>query len=368
MLKRIYVDNFRCLVDFELCFDDIHLFLGPNGAGKSTVFEVLRKIQAFVSRAEEVAEVFEPHDLTRFMNSPQQTFELEIEGNGGRYKYELAIRHEQANREASLAYERLSFNDQPLLKFESGAGQLYLDDQQKSVTIPGQFSLSAVAFFASEPYSKLTWFKERMMRFMIVKVIPPIMEPESSQQQAQPSSKMENFISWYRYVSKDSSKARQITDALKEVFEDFDSFKFVKAGEQHRVLNVRFVNGSNGHKPIEYRFGEIADGDRALIALYSLIHYARFSDVTLCIDEPENFLALAEIQPWLMELYDFCSDDELQTLLISHHPDLIDFLALSRGYWFERDNDTPTRARRLTDDDSGGFPMSKLVARGWIHG
>ena len=86
MLKRIYVDNFRCLVDFELCFDDIHLFLGPNGSGKSTVFEALRKIQAFVSRAAEVAEIFEPHDLTRFMNSPMQTFELEIEGNGGRYK------------------------------------------------------------------------------------------------------------------------------------------------------------------------------------------------------------------------------------------------------------------------------------------
>ena len=137
---------------------------------------------------------------------------------------------------------------------------------------------------------------------------------------------------------------------------------------------MRFLNASNGHKPIEYRFDEIADGDRALIALRfaSLIHYARFEHVTLCIDEPENFLALAEIQPCacrgLVRPYDFCSDDELQALLISHHPDLIDFLALSRGYWFERDNDTPTRARRLTDDDSGGFPMSKLVARGWIHG
>ena len=49
MLKRIYIDNFRCLVDFDLSLDEINLFLGPNGSGKSTVFDVLRKIQAFIS-------------------------------------------------------------------------------------------------------------------------------------------------------------------------------------------------------------------------------------------------------------------------------------------------------------------------------
>ena len=48
MLKRIYIDNFRCLVNFELNVDAINLFLGGNGSGKSTVFEALRKIQNFI--------------------------------------------------------------------------------------------------------------------------------------------------------------------------------------------------------------------------------------------------------------------------------------------------------------------------------
>ncbi len=48
MLKRIHIDNFRCLVNFELNFDSINLFLGGNGSGKSTVFEVLRKLQSFI--------------------------------------------------------------------------------------------------------------------------------------------------------------------------------------------------------------------------------------------------------------------------------------------------------------------------------
>ena len=54
MLKRIYIDNFRGLVNFEMNFDSINLFLGGNGAGKSTVFEVLRKIQIFISGDEKV--------------------------------------------------------------------------------------------------------------------------------------------------------------------------------------------------------------------------------------------------------------------------------------------------------------------------
>ncbi|MHC5595275.1 MAG: AAA family ATPase, partial [Nostoc sp.] len=62
MLKRIYIDNFRGLVNFEMNFDSINLFLGGNGTGKSTVFEVLRKIQTFVSGSKNLEEIFEYTD------------------------------------------------------------------------------------------------------------------------------------------------------------------------------------------------------------------------------------------------------------------------------------------------------------------
>jgi len=44
VFKRIYVDNYKCLVNFELSVGGLNLFLGPNGAGKSAVFEVLRML------------------------------------------------------------------------------------------------------------------------------------------------------------------------------------------------------------------------------------------------------------------------------------------------------------------------------------
>ncbi|NEP45503.1 MAG: AAA family ATPase, partial [Okeania sp. SIO2H7] len=62
MLKRIYIDNFRCLVNFELAVGSINLFLGDNGAGKSRVFDVLRKIQAFIRGDGKVDDIFNQAD------------------------------------------------------------------------------------------------------------------------------------------------------------------------------------------------------------------------------------------------------------------------------------------------------------------
>ncbi len=41
MLKRLYVDNYKCLVNFEFVPQQIQLLLGVNGTGKSSVFDVL---------------------------------------------------------------------------------------------------------------------------------------------------------------------------------------------------------------------------------------------------------------------------------------------------------------------------------------
>ena len=78
MLKRIYIDNFRCLVNFELTFDALHLFLGPNGSGKTSVFDVLWKIQSFANGDGKVDHLFPATERTRWQKSTLQQFELEL--------------------------------------------------------------------------------------------------------------------------------------------------------------------------------------------------------------------------------------------------------------------------------------------------
>lgn len=81
-------------------------------------------------------------------------------------------------------------------------------------------------------------------------------------------------------------------------------------------------------------------------------------------------MALPEIQPWLMRLYDICGEGQLQALLISHHPELIDYLLASPiGYWFERQSNASVRVKRISGEvaDNSGLPISELMARGWLN-
>ena len=309
MLKRIYIDNFRCLVNFVLDVDTINLFLGSNGAGKSTVFEVLQKIQAFVSGDSKVEGIFKPTDCTRWQTSPIQRFELEIRGNGGSYKYELGIGHDRDK--CRVEYERLWYDNQPLLKFELGEVQLYRDDFSEGSQY--SFDWSQSIFPSLMPRSdnrKLTWFRERMARFIIVRIIPSLMVDESSQEEMRLAMNMENFVSWYRYLSEDQGKVAEIGNILRDVLDGFTNFRFQRVSEQSLVLKLRFSGGTNSNKPIEYRLGELSD-----------------------------------------------------------HPRLINYLLVSPiGYWFERQSNAPVRVKRISSEvaDNSGLPVSELIARGWL--
>lgn len=366
MLKRIYIDNFRCLVNFELSVEAINLLLGVNGSGKSAIFEVLQKIQAFVSGKGKVEQIFKLAYCTRWQTSQLQSFELEINGNGGNYKYELAVEHDKQGSKTRVFHERLWFDNKPLIKFEGGEVQLYYDNYGKGPVYPFDWSQSIFpSIMAREDNKKLTWFKERLDRFIIVQIIPPMMVDDSEQEEKILSPYLENYVSWYRYLSQDQGKTFELMQILKEVIDDFAYFKFEKAGKQNRILEVYFAQK---HGNLGYRLSELSDGQKALIALWTLITCTKSEDYTLCLDEPENFLALPEIQPFLMELYDLCGQEKTQALLISHHPELMDILASSVGYWFERPSQSsPTRVKRVKDEQDTGLTISELVARGWLN-
>jgi len=318
MLQKIYIDNFRCLVNFELKVDSINLFLGSNGSGKSTVFEALRKIQAFVSGDSKVEDIFKSADCTRWQTSQIQRFELGISGNGGSYKYELGIGHNQDK--CHVEYERVWFDNQPL----------YCDTHSER-----------------GDNTKLTWFKERMVRFIIIKS----------------DYNLENCIS---RVSTDQVKITELSSVLREVLEGFFSFQFE---QESLVLKLQFSSEEPNSKLIEYLLEELSDGEKTLIALYTLLYGTNSEDYTLCIEEPGNFLALPEIQPWLTQLYDLCSSGQLQALLISHHPEVINYLLASPiGYWFERQSNAAVQVKKISDEvaNNSGLPVSELITRRWL--
>jgi len=353
MLKRIYIDNFKCLVNFELTVEPMNLFLGANGTGKTTLFHALLKLQQFIVESKTVTELFKSTDLTIWQDFSVQNFELEIAGNGGVYKYSLAIEHQQEPERSRMQQERLWFDDKLLFDFniQDGAGiaQLYHDDQTVGPKYPFDWSRSGIAILPERADNKrLTWFKKRMGQFFIVRINPTLMNSESRREETSLNWEMSNYAAWYRTLSQNQATIFKLTQELREILPGFNAFNIIPAGEA-KILSVDFFNQFD--QPINYKFDNLSDGQRVLIALYTLLHCVS-ADYTLCLDEPENFLALPEIQPWLYELYEKCENNRVQALLISHHPKIINYLASDTGYWFSRQNNGSVRTGRVTDEDN----------------
>ena len=92
MLKRIFADNFRALVNFEFRPGPLSLLLGGNGSGKTSVFEALGSITDLVVLGRPVSELFSL-TRTRWETRDVQRFELDLQSGEGTYRYALEIEH-----------------------------------------------------------------------------------------------------------------------------------------------------------------------------------------------------------------------------------------------------------------------------------
>ncbi len=177
-----------------------------------------------------------------------------------------------------------------------------------------------------------------------------------------------NFVGWYRHaVTPDMAITVGLSESLKEMYEDFGSLKLSPGEIQRLSLSLGVSEESGKPEFVQLSFGELSEGERALIILYALLEVLRRDpDMTLCLDEPDNFLALAEIQPWLLGLKDAVEVNGSQSLLVSHHPELINYLAPSCGLLFEREKNGPVRVKHFeAETGDGTLTPSEMVARGW---
>lgn len=370
MITRIYIDNFRCFQNFKLDLDRTNIFLGANGSGKSSVFEVLRKIQRLVVRGEKVEEVFSARDLSNRTTSPKQTFEIcigrEIDGLVLDYRYELVIEHDREKNRARVLRETLRENRLPLFDFEEGNARLYRDDNSEGPSYPFDWSQSGLGMIQRRHDNRrLSAFKDELRRWIIVNPCPPVLKPEARSEDEYLSPLMDNFVAWYRHVSQENmGGVVELFSELSEAIPAFDSMSLAESGENVRTLKIALKRDDGGVARLN--FDQVSDGQRQLIGLYSLLYLSGERGTSLFIDEPDNYLALAEVQPWATAIVDRCGPAEPleQAVLISHHPVTIDYLAKARGRWFARVPEGPTRVADDAPDDVEGLTYSEIVARG----
>jgi ATPase subunit of ABC transporter with duplicated ATPase domains len=124
---------------------------------------------------------------------------------------------------------------------------------------------------------------------------------------------------------------------------------------------------SRSAEPLKLRFLELSDGQRALILLYAVLYFLLQEGRTVFIDEPDNFVSLDEIQPWLLSATDMVDSGSGQLVVVSHHPEIFNQWAISHGLVTERDGCGPVRVRPYSPP--AGLPLTpaESVARGWAN-
>lgn len=365
MLTRVHIDNYKALVNFDLPLPQRCLLLGANGSGKSSVFEVvefLRELMKGTALLLADSARVPAQTLTRFQTRLQQQFELEAKLGEHRYLYRLLIGHRPEHGDCRIDAESLSYDgDKPLFSSEAGRAQLYRDNGSKGPEVLVDWSRSSLPILAGRKDNQLlTRFVGWLSRQVVIARINPdprSMLSVSERPSPELASDLSNFASFWRHTHEEDAEASlHLRAYLADSLPGFRGLEFRKLSEKAARLTARFGDTS-------YGFEELSDGQRVLIALYALLVATRERSLCLFLDEPDNFVAHREIQPFFNALEE-CSS--LQVVLISHHPTIANLMAMESGVIFRRAAGAPTRVETFSAPDGTTLSVGDLLAQGFF--
>jgi hypothetical protein len=367
MLTRIYIDNYRCFTNFDWKPGKLVLIAGRNGTGKSTLFSALEDLWWLMGGASTDSR-FAESDLTRWDTRREQVFELDVVSRGRSYRYRLVLDHGEDGSLPWVKQERLQLVEpqQMLFEFRDGQVQLYKPDGAKGPRFPADGSRSPLSSVPVRENEAIGAFRHHIAEnCWVIAPLPPRFRAEAREESRWPDRDLEGFVAWYRHVSGDSFRVSELTRTLATVLDGFMGLRLEDSGRKAKVLQAVFGTREGGRVTSESVFdlNELSDGQRALIALYAILEFGPVQDGVLCIDEPDNFVGLAEIEPWLRALEARLDDHDGQVFLASHNAEVINRLWQGHGVIFEREPRGAVRPPRPMDD-STGLPPAEVIARG----
>jgi len=362
MLRRLYIDNFRCFVNFEYKPERKQLLLGANGSGKSSLLDAVRLMKLFLKGSNIP---FTQSSRTRWLDQPLQVFEIEALIEDKLYGYRAEIRYSPKTNVPTVSLERLNVDGAPVFELVDGEMRSFLDGKSQTVVLRGEANESSLQFwsYANPPVGRFVKWMDSIHCFKI-DAYEDKMEETADSILVSPDYEMEYIASWYRHLNEsDPDGMDAFRASMREVLTGFQNLRLSSEDDGVRKLRADFASPTQ--RKLTLSLHELSDGQRVLLALYMILHFLVAKGCTVFIDEPDNFVSLREIQPWLLAAQASVEDHGGQLILISHHPEILDQWANAYGLRFFREENGHVRTEKFKSDYDGLLRPSELVARGW---
>ena len=149
------------------------------------------------------------------------------------FSYQLEVEYDEVHGQQRISFEKLTFNQTPLFESRLGEAQLYRDGGSQGPNFPMDWSQSGVGFLMpGKDNKKMTWFKNRLSRVWILRIVPDLIEEESRKEALSPESHLGNFADWYRYLAQAQPDiVYNLTESLRSRIPGFRAIRLRDAGE-----------------------------------------------------------------------------------------------------------------------------------------
>jgi len=362
MLQSLYVHNFRCLENFELNVKGLSysLLIGKNGSGKSTVSYALEIFQSIARGTNRVKSLVKESDFSRGRSDVPVRFSIEAVLEGKLYKYELALELPENFKELRVADEQLSVAGKPVYSRKQAEVTIHIS--QRNVKFSVDWHLIALPIIQEQSESDpLRIFKTWLSHMIILSPVPMMMTGESNGETLQPERNGANFGEWISGLfSRYPAAYMQVDKYLRKVIPDLQDVFNESVGRDSKNMIVRFEANK---ATLCVDFKALSDAEKCFFLCAAVLAANKSYGPLFCFwDEPDNYLALAEIQHFIVDLKRSFQESG-QMLMTSHNAQAIRSIPHENIFVLDRKSHLePTLIKRLNEIEMKGDLIESLIS------
>lgn len=326
MLQRLYINNFRCLDNFEFKPGSATsaLLVGKNGSGKTTMAQALKIFQAIGRGVNRAGHLVKERDFSLGRTSIPLRLEMEVKLGSHAFRYNLAFDYPEGFREPRVVEEELHLDE--ALVYTRSLAQVTLNRlrvvAQQETKFNIDWHLIALPVIQDPSASSvLSTFRDWLARMVLLAPIPRFIQGEAKTETLDPDEDGSNFADWLSgLLAQYPAAYAMVSKHLQQIIPDLEDFRFVLAGRETKSLLVRFKSNS---KEYECDFDALSDGEKCFfLCAVVLAANTYYGPLFAFWDEPDNYLSLSEVSFFIMALRQGFNKKG-QILMTSHNEEAV---------------------------------------------